>query len=114
MNEEGLRQANKKLNLLADITRHDILNTLTVLTGAIDLIRDEITDTKTMNYINPVDKALNTIYRQILFTRDYQNLGITAPYWQHLSELIKEHVICNLPSGILFSNKHCEYELYAD
>ncbi|NLV26029.1 MAG: PAS domain S-box protein [Methanomicrobiales archaeon] len=114
MNEEGFRQANKKLNLLADITRHDILNTLTVLSGAFDIIKDEIAEKNFETDISPVEKALGTIYRQILFTRDYQNLGITAPYWQNLINLIQEEIENNLPSSIEFSFEDCEYEIYAD
>jgi signal transduction histidine kinase len=93
MNEEGLRAANKKLNLLADTTRHDILNTLTVLSGSIDLIRDEISDLPASVYLQSIDKALDTIYRQILFTRDYQNLGVSAPIWQSLHAIIEKMVV---------------------
>jgi len=114
MNEEGLREANKKLNLLSETTRHDILNTLTVLTGAIDLIRDEISDQAVSSYLQPVDKALDTIYRQILFTRDYQNLGITSPVWQSLPAIIEETIIQVLPKEIRFTQDNINYDIYAD
>ncbi len=113
MNEEGLREANKKLNLLSETTRHDILNTLTVLSGAMDLIRDEISD-HASQYLEPVDKALDTIYRQILFTRDYQNLGVTSPIWQSLPDIIEETIIPMLPPEIEFYQVHTDYEIYAD
>ncbi|HOJ95282.1 MAG TPA: ATP-binding protein, partial [Methanospirillum sp.] len=113
MNEEGLREANKKLNLLSETTRHDILNTLTVLSGAMDLIRDEISD-HASQYLEPVDKALDTIYRQILFTRDYQNLGVTSPIWQSLPAIIEETIIHVLPPEIEFYQDHTDYEIYAD
>ncbi|HOW05556.1 PAS domain S-box protein [Methanospirillum hungatei] len=114
MNEEGLREANKKLNLLSETTRHDILNTLTVLTGAIDLIRDEISDQAASSYLQPVDTALDTIYRQILFTRDYQNLGITSPVWQSLPAIIEETIIQVLPKEIRFTQDNINYDIYAD
>ena len=114
MNEEGLREANKKLNLLSETTRHDILNTLTVLTGAIDLIRDEISDQAVSSYLHPVDKALDTIYRQILFTRDYQNLGITTPVWQSLQTIIEETIIRVLPKEVRFVQDNTAYDIYAD
>jgi len=114
MNEEGLREANKKLNLLSETTRHDILNTLTVLTGAIDLIRDEISDQAASSYLQPVDTALDTIYRQILFTRDYQNLGITSPVWQSLPAIIEETIIQVLPKEIRFIQNNTNYDIYAD
>jgi signal transduction histidine kinase len=61
-----------------------------------------------------VDKALETIYRQIVFTRDYQNLGVAAPFWQHLPALFQEYILHNLPENIEFSQKNCGYFLYAD
>lgn len=114
MNEEGFREANKKLNLLAETTRHDILNTLTALTGAIDLIRDEISEQAVSSYLQPVDRALDTIYRQILFTRDYQNLGVTTPVWQSLKTIIEETIIRVLPKEIRFVQENTAYDIYAD
>ena len=114
MNEEGLRQANNKLNLLANITRHDILNTLTVLSGAIDLIRDEITDTEISLYISKAEMALDVIRRQITFTRDYQNLGVNAPLWQNLSEVINEALTHSLPGDIETILTDINLEIFAD
>lgn len=114
MNEEGLKQANKKLNLLAETTRHDILNSLTVLTGAMDLIKDEIRDLDVFSYMVPAEKALDTIYRQILFTRDYQNLGVTAPVWQSIPTLIEEQVRNNIPEHVTLITDNIDYDLYAD
>ena len=117
MNEEGLQAAIKKLNLLSDITRHDILNTLTVLNGAVDIIRDEceeFEDRPILPYLVPVDKALDTIHRQILFTRDYQNLGIKAPLWQSLHELIEEEIVHILSPGVNFHQEETGYLIFAD
>ena len=114
MNEEGLMQANKKLNLLSDITRHDILNSLTVLSGSVDLIRDEITDEEVSLYIGKAETALDTIRRQITFTRDYQNLGINAPVWQDLSGVIREVVLHYIPAEIEVIYGEINLEVFAD
>ena len=114
MNEEGLQSANKKLNLLSDTTRHDILNTLTVLNGAVDIIRDEFPDKIISSYLQPVDKALDTIHRQILFTRDYQNLGVKAPLWHSLKALIEETIVHSLPSEIELYQENTDYSIFAD
>ena len=37
--KETLKEANRKLHLLSSITRHDVLNKITVLRGNIELIR---------------------------------------------------------------------------
>ncbi|MDD1724827.1 MAG: ATP-binding protein, partial [Methanospirillum sp.] len=114
MSVEGLRLANQKLNLLSDITRHDILNSLTVLVGSIDLIREESSDPALTSYIDQAEKALDSIRRQITFTRDYQNLGVTAPIWQDLSQVIQDSIISQVPPGIILSGPDTGIEIFAD
>ena len=48
--ESALRQANKKLNLLSSITRHDINNQLTVLAGYLSILEEELPDIKMSEY----------------------------------------------------------------
>lgn len=114
MNEESLLQANKKLNLLSDITRHDILNSLTVLSGSMDLIREEAHDPEVAGFIGAAERSLDTIRRQITFTRDYQNLGITAPKWQNLTEIVKEELLHHIPDTVQFTASNLDYSVYAD
>ena len=40
MTQDALRLANRSLNLLAEITRHDIRNKLTVMGGYLELVKD--------------------------------------------------------------------------
>ncbi len=91
LSEEALKQANKQLNLLSSVTRHDILNQLMALKGYLELSHDEIDNPKTLiEYIQKEEKAANTIESQITFTRDYQNLGIAAPEWQNVNASINK------------------------
>jgi len=91
--EEALRQANKQLNLLSGITRHDILNQLFALKGYLELSHDVIDKPETLReFIKKEQLAANTIEEQITFTRDYQNLGVAAPAWQNVNARIKEAV----------------------
>lgn len=114
MNEESLIQANKKLNLLSDITRHDILNSLTVLSGSMDLIREEARDPEVAGYIGAAERSLDTIHRQITFTRDYQNLGVTAPKWQSLKNIVKAELLHHIPDTIQFTCHKLDYSVFAD
>ncbi len=91
ISEEALKQANKQLNLLSSITRHDILNQLMALKGYLELSHEVIDNPKTLiEYIQKEEKAANTIENQITFTRDYQNLGIAAPEWQSVNASINK------------------------
>ena len=84
-----MRQANKQLNLLSSITRHDILNQLMALKGYLALAHDEIDNPKTlMEFISKAEKAANSIEQQIIFTRVFQNLGASDPTWQNLNTII--------------------------
>ena len=87
--EEALSQTNKKLNLLSNITRHDILNQITVLVGAAGLLREgDLTAGERVELLNKIDKSAGIIKRHIEFTREYQDIGINAPTWQKLGYII--------------------------
>ena len=95
--EEALRQANKQLNLLSDITRHDITNQLLVLKGYLELSHDVIDKPEALKeYIKKEQQAAITIEHQIMFTKDYQELGVAAPEWQNVNASI-EHALFGLP-----------------
>jgi PAS domain S-box-containing protein len=86
--QDALSLANRKLNLLNNVTRHDILNQLTALIGYLELSKDEIKDPQLMNYVSKEEKAANAIRNQILFTRDYQNIGVHSPQWHNIAETV--------------------------
>ncbi len=72
---DALRLANTKLNLLIGVTRHDVINNLTVLMGYNDLMQHTVKDSKTLEMLKKVESALQAVHRQIEFTREYYNLG---------------------------------------
>ncbi|MBP2145209.1 PAS domain S-box-containing protein [Methanofollis sp. W23] len=90
--EMAVRTANKKLKLLSSITRHDILNQLTVLHGFLELAKMETTDPTLLEYIEKEEMAAESIRRQIEFTRDYQEIGVAAPGWQEVRRVITRSV----------------------
>jgi PAS domain S-box-containing protein len=112
--ETAVQTANKKLNLLSSITRHDILNQITVLRGYIDLSRLETTDPTLLTYINREETAAGVIQRQIEFTRDYQNIGVTAPQWQDVHWIISRAVRGLDLGGVELAIDFEDLEVYAD
>jgi signal transduction histidine kinase len=110
-----LRQANTKLNLLSSITRHDILNQLTVLKGYLNLSEHSIHDPdKLRMYIAREQKSAKTIEHQILFTREYQDIGVRAPAWQSVSmSIIRAKGTLNLGNVEVFIDRS-DLEVYAD
>jgi signal transduction histidine kinase len=86
--EKALQEANSSLNLLNSITRHDVLNQLMIIRGYSDLVRASMKDQKLLDYMDKVERATRNIRQQILFTRDFQKLGMVEAKWQSAEELI--------------------------
>jgi PAS domain S-box-containing protein len=113
--EEALREVNKKLNLLSGITRHDIKNQLAALTGYLELSRLTLADpAKTEEYINKEKRVADAIFRQISFTKDYEDLGVKAPAWQNVAETVRK-ITRSLPIGkIRIDTGDPGLEIFAD
>lgn len=80
--QKALMQKNHRLQLLSDLTRHDILNKLTTLGGFLDLVKDgDEYDKYISDTINQAQNAVDGIKYLIEFTRDYQSLGIRESEW---------------------------------
>ncbi|MCX6691447.1 MAG: HAMP domain-containing sensor histidine kinase, partial [Methanoregula sp.] len=113
--EVALHQANKQLNLLSSITRHDILNQLLALKGYLDLSHEEINNPATLiEYIEKEEKVANTIEHQIKFTKDYQELGAAAPAWQNVSTSIKRAITLLPMRDVSVDVDRTDLEVYAD
>ncbi|MGC9435905.1 MAG: sensor histidine kinase [Methanomicrobiales archaeon] len=86
--ERALEVANKKLQILSGITRHDILNQVNALAGYTDLLGGVLPDDPEMqDYIDGITKATSAVERQITFTRDYEQLGMQPSRWQRVGDV---------------------------
>ncbi|EHQ35605.1 histidine kinase N-terminal 7TM domain-containing protein [Methanoplanus limicola] len=118
-NEESLNQANKKLNLLSGITRHDILNQLTILKGYQDLSMEYLSETVNsdsllMKYLEKESSAADIIHQQIKFTEDYQDIGIQSPKWQNVKNIFVRSVQYIDSNGVDILVDVGNIEIYAD
>jgi signal transduction histidine kinase len=89
MTEKSLIEANRKLNLLSSLTRHDILNNLTALQGYIELSMMDGPSPDHLRYLEKMLAIADSINHQVSFTSDYQNVGVKAPQWQDVREIIQ-------------------------
>lgn len=87
--ENSLRQVNDKLNLMNHITRHDILNQLTGIVGYLDLMKQTTTDPRMQEYTGILLRSARNIQDQILFTKEYQDIGSQSPRWFDLRGVIQ-------------------------
>jgi PAS domain S-box-containing protein len=78
----ALAAANRKLTLLSSITRHDILNQLTVLMGYLSLLEIKQRDSTLKEYCIKSTTAAEKISNLIKFTKEYDEIEAHAPDWQ--------------------------------
>ncbi len=107
--EDALHLANRKLNLLYGITRHDINNQLTVLVGYLRILEKKQPDPLFHEYFLMLASAAQRISAMIQFTREYESIGVHAPIWQDCRTLVDTaaeqvppgmvRVINDLPAG---------------
>jgi PAS domain S-box-containing protein len=82
---DALSTANSKLMLLSSITRHDILNQLSVIRGYGDLIKTgEVKQSDIGRFVTTMVASAASIEEQVRFTKEYQDLGVMEPEWQSL------------------------------
>jgi len=86
--EDALRRANRQLNLLGSITRHDILNKVMVILGHLAIARKKSSDSTMGTSIEKLEAAVRAIGSQIEFTRVYGDLGTHEPQWQDLDKIL--------------------------
>ena len=91
--DEAIREAQRKIAMLSSVTRHDILNQVTVIRMLYDIMEmtGEVSpDSDTWEQLSKINEAALAIERQIVFTRDYEDLGSHPPAWQDIGELIDQ------------------------
>ncbi len=112
--EEALRQVNRKLNLLSSLTRHDILNKVSVLLGYLDKAKSLEQDPTLLDYLGRMDASTKAIGKLVKFTRDYKDLGINPPGWITLKDCMNEVTEWVDPSTVRLVLDVDDWEIFAD
>jgi len=112
--ETALRVANEKVNWLTRLTRHDIANQVTALSGYLELLKDEDNPEKKERYLSQANLTVNTIISHLDFSREYQEIGAHDPVWQPLPTLIAQ-ALENIKVERITIIRHIEpIAIYAD
>ena len=112
--ETAIQLANRKLNTLSSITRHDILNQITAIVMYLSLTEELVTDPAVIENIRKIEKIASLIQTQIQFTRDYQDIGAGAPQWQDVGAMITKSVVDLDLEGLRLEKTLDGLEVYAD
>jgi PAS domain S-box-containing protein len=112
---ESLKEANRKLNLLASITRHDILNQVSAQKALFALLEEHIPqEAEAQDYYEHLLTTSETIRRQIAFTGDYQHMGEREPEWLQVEWMVKRASESVRLNGIRLEVSIPLPEIYAD
>ena len=114
ISQKAFATANRKLNLLSGITRHDIRNQLTALLAYIELSRMTSQNPEMTTTIDKEEMVANNILRQIEFTKTYEDIGVKAPQWSNVAQLMAliSPVLDRTGVGLSISTENLE--IYAD
>jgi len=113
--EEALFHANRKLNMLSSITRHDVLNKLTALYSFLELSQEASEGNPTLKkYVKKELEIATAIQRQIEFTRFYEDIGVRAPEWQEVGGIVTAAAAQLKPEGVELKADIPRTEIFAD
>lgn len=112
--EEALRHANKQIILLTSITRHDILNGITSMRLALELVKNEPLSDKMARFVEQQEKVIAQIQHQINFTRDYQNIGVRPPKWKNVGDRFSAATAAIPPGNLTITADVGKIEVFSD
>jgi signal transduction histidine kinase len=112
--EAAIQLANRKLNTLSSITRHDILNQITAIVMYLSVAEESVTDPVVAEQLRKIEDITDLIQKQIRFAKDYQNIGENAPQWQDVTQTI-DYAITGLDlKGVRVEKDMDSLEIFAD
>ncbi len=112
--EDAVQQAGKKMDLLARITRHDIMNQLAVLYGYLELAQERISDPDILAIVKKARTASESIKRHLEFARDYQNMGTKRPQWIDVQAACRRAATNIEPKGVRVVSELQGLEVFSD
>ncbi|MGA2161259.1 MAG: PAS domain S-box protein [Methanoregula sp.] len=112
--EHTLHLANKKLNVLTSLARHDIQNKITVLLGYLGRARKRERDPVVLGYLERQEHAAKAIRDEITITRDFKDLGADPPEWLDIRDVVAAAVTRYSESQVKFSVDLPAIFVYAD
>ncbi|MBE0518966.1 MAG: response regulator [Thermoplasmata archaeon] len=112
-NEQALRQANKKLELMTHLIKHDTFNQLNTIIGYADLARKG--DPEMVKKANDrIVTASKIIMMQLEFSSSYQETVSGVPVWTSLREVIDSSILAMQKPDVEFVISVNDIEIRSD
>ena len=112
--QKELELTNQKLNMMNSVTRHDVLNSITGVLGLCDMLAELTTNSNSQVLVSEIHDQVIRIKEQILFTKDYQSVGVKAPQWQGLCRSISDAAAAIGRDKARITLPGTDAEIYAD
>jgi signal transduction histidine kinase len=87
-----LEKVNKKLGVLASITRHDALNQMTIQKGWLGMAIGTSKDPAVRDHLRKVEVTTDNLVALMKFSSEYEEIGVNKPEWLDLSEALSTAV----------------------
>ena len=110
--EDALRGANERLNLLIAITRHDTLNDIAALAMYLDHLGPSRAYHPEVR--GKVKALLGRLRNRMEFTRDYADLGVKPACWRDLARVVAKGIASVDPARLRVELDLPDIEIYAD
>jgi signal transduction histidine kinase len=85
----ALALAEKKLEIVGSVTRHDVLNQLTAIMGYNELLSTLVRDQEQLQFLEVQRRSSEKMRRIFAYSKVYQAIGEESPRWQTFEMLIK-------------------------
>ncbi len=88
LTEQALLQANRRLVLLGSITRHDLLNQLSVMSAGLEMAADTSTEGLVRDHISLAKESVDKMRTLLELTSDYRDMGVSRAEWIDVGQAI--------------------------
>lgn len=87
--KQALELAEKKLAIVGNVTRHEIVNQLTAIMGYNELLSTMVQDEQQLHFLEAERRATDKIRRILAYSKVYQNIGAEPARWQNIDMLVR-------------------------
>ena len=112
---QKLATMNEKLHVVGSLTRHDVRNKLSIVTGNIFLAKKRLSDSPVISeYLHDIDSACRQILEIFEFAHSYESLGVEELVYVDVGKTVDEAVMLFPDLNINITNNCSGLTVLAD
>lgn len=105
---------NLKMDLIFSITRHDILDNLSIIMNHLERAQLKNTHEEMQKFFDKTVGSIEAIRNQIAYMRALQELGFISPKWQRVEQAFRDAVLLLPEHRASIRSEVGEVEIFAD